>query len=305
MVQRAPFGGALAACLLCHALAMHATALPLPLDGVNGWSDPNGFKLVVDPQDANNTILDASGNGGNAAAHTGIEPLSAAGTLFFELCLRDTSSADLSMGPSASSGSEIDTTSAADSAMLIGPCLRIVDARLQVHDGDWYDLATLEVGSTYKFWQTIDNAADTWQAYIQGGAYTSQTQLSHSDSDTNFAFRGSTGSQALVSLVIRGNNSNAASGGALLDNFFVDPDGYALDDPTSIRPRIAGMAIQSQSLRLDWTPVPGAGGYRVESTTNLLEPFAEETSGTLSNETWTVAAPPPRVFYRVVATNTP
>lgn len=57
--------------------------------------------------------------------------------------------------------------------------------------------------------------------------------------------------------------------------------------------------IYDQQLYLFWTPVPGATSYRVYSSVDPYNGFAEDLSGTLNGSSWSRPLPGDLLFYRV------
>ncbi len=87
------------------------------------------------------------------------------------------------------------------------------------------DLTTLSAATDYSLWAVIDNAADSMDVYIQGGAFASQTQLA-----TNLAFRNGTtdGLNRFFGLT----TADIASPSTIhLDNIYIAA-GANLDNPT-------------------------------------------------------------------------
>jgi hypothetical protein len=55
------------------------------------------------------------------------------------------------------------------------------------------------------------------------------------------------------------------------------------------------------SITLSWSPVPNAYSYRVDSTWNAYEGFAQDLSGVFLGTTWQTAMTGDGRYYRVIA----
>lgn len=97
----------------------------------------------------------------------------------------------------------------------------------------------------------------------------------------------------------------------------VDPYKYS-DDPAYESPKAgsginfytgllspSGLAIteESPNVRLTWSPVSGASGYKVYSCDDPYGTFEEDLSGTFNGEEWVAPLTESRLFYYVVAVN--
>ena len=60
----------------------------------------------------------------------------------------------------------------------------------------WFD-------TWYKIWLVVDNAADTWQVYMQGADLTTPTLLALADGTTTFAFRNGTAAHDLIRFMVK------------------------------------------------------------------------------------------------------
>ncbi|MDX9694790.1 MAG: hypothetical protein RBT49_03270 [Bacteroidales bacterium] len=67
----------------------------------------------------------------------------------------------------------------------------------------------------------------------------------------------------------------------------------------------SGLVIteENPSIRLTWSPVSGASGYKVYSSTDPYGTFTENTTGTLNGEEWVAPLTESKLFYYVVAVN--
>ena len=97
----------------------------------------------------------------------------------------------------------------------------------------------------------------------------------------------------------------------------VDPYKYS-DDPAYESPKAgsginfytgllspSGLVIteENPSIRLSWSPVSGASGYKVYSSVDPYGTFTENTTGTFNGEEWVAPLTESKLFYYVVAVN--
>jgi len=106
---------------------------------------------------------------------------------------------------------------------------------IEVHDGSFLPTNIHFSDNTwYDVWYVVDNKLGelpTYEAYVQGGAFATQTQVSHgSGSDTEFIVRHALATDDLINIYVRGNNA-AANDHAYYDDIFFDPAGANLSFP--------------------------------------------------------------------------
>jgi hypothetical protein len=67
----------------------------------------------------------------------------------------------------------------------------------------------------------------------------------------------------------------------------------------------SGLSItdESPNIRLTWSPVSGASGYKVYSSNDPYGTFSENTTGTFNGEEWVAPLTESKLFYYVVAVN--
>jgi len=208
--------------------------------GQNGWAalgSGGASPLITDPTDAGNTALRfIGGTTGNdkknvyKAASTGIAD-EGMGALFLRFYIEDTNS-DHTFGLTANS------PPASGQTVELATTIRIDDTTLEVHDGSngsgsgggFKNLATGLSGDTwYSLWVLVDNDADTFQVYIEGGDFATQTKLDASGDDT-FDFRYGGGANALQNVVLSHNNSGN-NDPILFDDIYVDTAAKTLTNP--------------------------------------------------------------------------
>ncbi len=138
--------------------------------------------------------------------------------------------------------------------------------------------ASIATGTVYKIWMVVDNNTQTWSGYIQGGAFTSQTQLtSSSGTVTSFAFRtgGSSGTMSAFLFRHGGGTDNALE----IDNVYFDAAGSNLISPAG------GFDLVDNFESLSVGAVNGQGGWSAESSTIdvVSVSFGGSTSKALEN----------------------
>jgi len=208
------------------------------IDGQNGWDSPGGHAIVVDPTNAANKVLDAGGGNTNS-----VKPALLAdgdiGSVYYRMYVPS--------GNEANADFELDLTSVTN---LTGSSPGGTEFRyhgdgagpnnIEVHDESFLSTNINFADDTwYDVWYVVDNHLGdfpTYEAYVQGGAFTTQTLVSHSSgSDTEFIVRHASQTDDLVNIYVRGNGS-AANDHAYYDDIFFDPAGMNLTVPVVILP---------------------------------------------------------------------
>jgi hypothetical protein len=209
------------------------------LNGQNGWV-ANGGVVALDPDNPDNQVgawVEGSGDRGSWLPATIAN--NTTGTLFFRLRV----GSDNFDGPvlNWSVGmSDIELTGQGgfgdyqaqinqnrDAGNLLPNQVRSRNA------GAFDTLADLQGGQWYNFWMVIDNSANTYRVYMQGGQFPTQTLLQNTSGVTDFVFRNAAGrpDTDLIYLFIRMPGSHAES--LHLDDFWLDPTGVNLTDPST------------------------------------------------------------------------
>ncbi|MBI4658991.1 MAG: Ig-like domain-containing protein [Verrucomicrobia bacterium] len=212
------------------------TAKPGDLNGQNGWTATPAVVLVeADPVKAGNQV--ASFWAGAASGYLPVSiPQGTTATLFFRaFSVEDTSGLDWFAGMSdmAISG----TGAFGDFEAQLGVAGAQALDTLKVRDGSTggnVNSAEFLLQTWYKFWVVIDNAADQYEVYMQGGSLTDQTQVDRDDNgNTSYVFRNS-GAGPVGNNLIRffALTSTAHFLPMLLDDIYLAP-GKNLNDPTT------------------------------------------------------------------------
>lgn len=123
----------------------------------------------------------------------------------------------------------------------------------------------------YKIWMVVDNSADKWKMFIQGGAYTSPTPVDYSGKTVFDFFHGAAASD-LVRFFLwtpLQSVSNGANGGFWMDDIYLAA-GENLTDPTVPPPPSLAINKSGTDVIVSW---PAAEtGYNLEATTSLTLP---------------------------------
>ena len=77
------------------------------------------------------------------------------------------------------------------------------------------------------------------------------------------------------------------------------PAARATDPPP---PSITSLIVSNSQKTLTWTPYPSSQQYKILTTTNLLNPLFEDTSGSINGYTWISTNNAPSRFHRVQVT---
>jgi hypothetical protein len=227
------------------------------LNGQNGWTATLA-QVKADPANAANRVASFEGAGDGAAYRPVSIPNGATGTLFFrfysevdDLALRDWWAG---LSDVAVSG----VGAFADFEVQIG--LSGAAAPLRVRDGTAGLAGNIDVDeflprTWYKIWAVVNNAADTFQVYVQGGSLINQTQVDRdSNGTTNFVFRNSGAgpvANELTRFFVKAGTA-LIPGPVLLDDVYL-ASGRSLIDPTvvGVTLRLA-IARQGNELSLSW-----------------------------------------------------
>ncbi|QNN20893.1 hypothetical protein HED60_00945 [Planctomycetales bacterium ZRK34] len=212
------------------------------LNGVNGWTvTPGDQRIVTDPADATNlTLRVINANKDTYKAVPGIAP-GDTGTLFFRFYVPDDASGDNDIGIGLTG------EDAPNNGSLLRTYFRLngESGRIDVHDnGSFEQVASLTAGAWYNVWLVVNNEGTgddvdninngAWSAYIQGGAFATQTQLTHSGSDGVFDFRDNGDEITLDRFYMRSNSNNGEGDYALVDDIYIDSTASNLANPLAV-----------------------------------------------------------------------
>jgi hypothetical protein len=205
-----------------------------PLNGQRGWAATLA-QVKNDPAQTGNKVASFEGAGA-AGANLPLQiPEGTNATVFFRLYAEaDTSLNDIFAGLSDVAVAGLGAFG--DFEVQIGYAGAQILDTLRVRDGSTgvNEAAGEFLPRTwYKIWAVIDNAADTYQLFIQGGSFTNQVQVVATNTgNTNFVFRNSGGGPAgndLIRFLVK-SGSATLPGPALLDDIYL-AQGRELTDP--------------------------------------------------------------------------
>jgi hypothetical protein len=209
------------------------------LNGQNGWV-ANGGVVALDPDNPDNRVgawVGGSGDRGSWLPATIAN--NTTGTLFFRLRVGsdnlDGPVLNWSVGMSdialTGQGGFGDYQAQINQNRDTG---NLFPGQVRSRNGDAFDtLADLNGGQWYNFWMVINNTANTYQVYIQGGQFPTQTLLQNPSGVSDFVFRNAATrpDTDLINLFIRMPGSHVES--LHVDDFWLDPTGVNLTDPST------------------------------------------------------------------------
>ncbi len=149
----------------------------------------------------------------------------------------------------------------------------------------------------YTLWLVADKGSNSYEAWIQGGVFSTQTQLSHSTGDSSFAFR-STDSIQEFQMV----KSTTGVGEVLIiDDIYVDYTGELAPEPAGL---VVYFSIEgSSNVTVNATGLSGLLEYTLQSTSSLVSGtwmnVAPPVSGVIEAN-WSTPLDAPAGFFRVV-----
>jgi len=237
----APFGLATISSPAAFVLLEDFNALsPGPIGGQNGWVDSaaNG-RVVADPADPANQIVVLTNSGANIYRTLGNLTISNnfTGTVHFRMRWPG---ATWSIYSGLTDVAAPTPSAAADYEPHIR-CEPGSSQLLKARDAGAYDtLATLQSNVWYQVWMVVNNSRDLFSVYLQGGAFSSQIQLTNvADGERWFSFRNTSGdgfntntssvANALICFNLKTTSSHL--GQFLVDDIYIDPTATNLASP--------------------------------------------------------------------------
>ena len=196
------------------------------LNGQGDWTTPSSFEVGADPTSGSNNVLQAntifgpSQYGSNDAAAFSIAD-GTTGTIFFRFRMPVASGVNTSVGGGL--------TSNPSTFGDFRPQYRI-DGTLDPRDGGSFLTGpSLEADVWYDAWLVVDNNLNQSEFYIQGGDFTSQTQVDVGG-QTDFAFRSTQGTDGDIQAfyIVK---SDTSIGDFFLDDLYLDTLGVNLANP--------------------------------------------------------------------------
>lgn len=192
------------------------------LDGQGGWATSAATVTVAnDPADAENQVMSHFGTNVRAWKALTI-PNGETATVFYRM--RREGSIDASFGTS-----DMASPSTAYSDFETQLNTQNSDV-LNVRDAGSFDpVDTFADNTWYDVWMVIDNASDTFEVYLKGGALTERTLLDNG-AQTVFGFRNGSASNAIQTFFAR---TGSTSPGSLLIDDIYSSDGENFSNPAS------------------------------------------------------------------------
>jgi hypothetical protein len=201
------------------------------LSGQNGWTAIGDnaalVKVVADPTSAANRVLQYSAKAEGVAAYKSISIPNAntVSTLFFRM-RRTPGEVNMNWGATDVAGPK----EFADYEAQVN--MQVVDTlNLRVRDRNAFvEVTPFAADTWYKTWVVINNSADTYEVFVQGGALGTATQMA-AGGKTVFTFRNGQAANDLVNVFFRTNPPHTAD--FLIDDIYVDTAARNLGDPTA------------------------------------------------------------------------
>jgi hypothetical protein len=238
------------------------------LNGQDGWTSSAAPRVVADPLNANNQVLESVGGGQRSSR--AIPPIAdgTTGTVFFRFMR--TGSVDTSFGvtdvdnPTDYVNSRAYVNNQNDDVML-------------VRDGGSFKPAGVWSRDTWQcVWIVADNAADKVTVYSQGGPYEEITRLPEG-TEQQFGFR-----QAVSGALDRffWINGSSSAGRLMLDDVAIDTAGENLANPTGNPADCAAGGTQPEAPLLNPLPDPELSTLGIEVTELAQLPESQTTPAT-------------------------
>lgn len=288
-----------------------------PLQGQNGWTASNSVQVTADPTQPRNQVLSLA-NDLAADAWKALDALTltnqAAGTVFWRFRRADTQ-INMSHGltdaapPAARNFNDFEIQLQSNGTNP--PALNTRDA------GAFKPVANFTPDAWLSVWVVVDNAADLYSVYLQGGEFPNQTLLTTQTNASEFAYtfrntagdglNGNTGPVAsnLTYFLLRSSGASNHVGPFLLDDIYVDGTGTNLSNPLPPpAPSGLSMALVGTEAHLTWEAVASATNYLVERSEVAGGPYSLLSAATTPAWTDGTVVPGATYYYVVVAEGT-
>lgn len=217
------------------------------LNGQNGWQAAGDVQVARDPQSGSNQVLQFVADGTDQDAYkalTSALPNNSSGTLHFRL-RRDghlDGFGGLSHADAPGDWSDYET-------QFGGQTNQAADRFVARNGGSFDALATgFDNGTWYCVWLLVDNSADRYSAYVQGGSYTDPTQIG-----TDLSFRNGT-TEALRTFYARIDDRSQSD--LFFDDIYIDPSAQSLTSPLSSCGAAPPTATPTVTPTPTFTPTP-------------------------------------------------
>jgi hypothetical protein len=218
------------------------------IHGQDGWSiGPTNTDLLIasDPTGSADHVLAVTSSNSYRTAFKAIDlPADGTSTVYFRFYVPSTTtSTDVSFG--------VLHSLTVDAASTPSTTVRVVGSTLQVHDGSFKNLATLQRNVWHECWIVIDNPADRFEVLLRTPDDTVPVVL-NAGGVSSFAFRSGTGNQAMRTFQIRANSAHA---GKILyvSDVWLDTVARTIEPPASPSPADLVLMIGSD-FQEPWSP---------------------------------------------------
>ncbi|MEM7129487.1 MAG: sugar-binding protein [Chloroflexota bacterium] len=195
------------------------------LNSQNGWRAATGVTVVVDPLNSTNQVIKIDGRDIYASkAFPSILPDSSVGTIHYRI-MRDGTMDSFAGGTDESVPTEWDAFEVQFGTANEDP------NNFRVRDQDDFRVIdqTFANQTWYCVWLTINNQTNTFEGYVQGGAYANRTQVSV-DTQLTFGFRHG-GNNPLQRFFAR--KGGQTDGLTYIDDIYIDSSQYNFASPTN------------------------------------------------------------------------
>ena len=204
---------------------------PGGLSGQNGWTASDAIQVANDPADASNQVM-------SIAVHT-VDPTSAVyarkaaslpnnntGTMFFRMRRTANMNAFAGWSDVAVPSSYPNYENQVGTEDTINSSGKVIVRS----GGSPTQVGLFDIDTWYNVWIVSDNSSDTYQVYLEGGDWQTQTALVHGVNDNpDFAYRNSAASNDLTQFFTL--SVVPAGKFFFLDDIYIDATGANLSSP--------------------------------------------------------------------------
>lgn len=267
-----------------------------------------GDRVVMDPTafeggNTNNKVLRLA-TANQSLAFPALIPEGQTGTLYFRAASTTWSRDDVSLGfsdkPSFGYASQNDY----EVQVVRRTGNNLANKNIGVYDGTtlYSDIQPFLSDVWYKVWVVVDNAADTWQMYIQDASLAEPAPVTH-DGTGVFSFRNGAAANDLVRFFLwtpQQSVSNGAGGGFWVDDIYLAM-GTNLGEPVGAPAPALRIERSGNSITASWPA--SASGYSLEWASSLpatsWSAVSEQPTQVGDEMTVTIAAEGAAKFFRL------
>ncbi len=200
----------------------------------NGWTTSTAnaalVKVVVDSANPGNQVLQFSANATTVPAYKSISipNTNSAATLFFRARRAGESNMNWGVSDVAAPAEFVDYEAQINMQTAEAQNLRVRNLDAFVEGN-----APFAANTWYKTWMVINNSANTYEIFVQGGALRTPTPVA-AGGRTVFDFRNGAAANELASVFLRSNTPHTDD--FSIDDIYLDTGGRNLNDPTASAP---------------------------------------------------------------------